>query len=333
MVRLVQIIHPDLGRRIAVVEEPTLRLVSDFSSVYALGIAALQQQGTLVDVLHTHLSEETLAYDAVYQGSSPWQLLPAFDHPDSPFYCLVSGTGLTHQASAGNRQQMHEAAPENLTDSMRMYRWGLEGGRPATGKIGVQPEWFYKGNGSVLKAHHQLLEVPPFGNDGGEEPEIAGAYLIDQQGQPYSIGFCTANEFSDHVMEKKNYLYLAPSKLRYCAIGPELVVGGSFEEVKGAVSIVRENKQIWKKDIQTGEKQMVHSLANLEYHHFKYPMHRIPGQAHVHFLGAADFSFGHNIALQDGDLMEIHWEGFGRPLINPLKIWQEKESIIKVRTL
>ncbi len=52
---------------------------------------------------------------------------------------------------------------------------------------------------------------------------------------------------------------------------------------------------------------MAHSLANLEYHHFKYANHRVPGQAHVHFYGADAFSFGEDVRLQDGDRMEVRW--------------------------
>ncbi len=116
---------------------------------------------------------------------------------------------------------------------------GLEGGSLQKGNIGVQPEWFHKGNGSMLKAHGEPLEIPPFANDGGEEPEVAGVYLVDKNGEPWRIGFTTANEFSDHVMEKKNYLYLAPSKLRNCSIGPELIIDEEFLELKGTVKILR----------------------------------------------------------------------------------------------
>ena len=59
---------------------------------------------------------------------------------------------------------------------------------------------------------------------------------IDRKGHPVRIGFTTANEFSDHVMEKKNYLYLAPSKLRGCAIGPELLIDDFFDQYQDLFS-------------------------------------------------------------------------------------------------
>ena len=36
-----------------------------------------------------------------------------------------------------------------MTDSMRMFESGLAGGRPNQGEIGIAPEWFYKGDGSI----------------------------------------------------------------------------------------------------------------------------------------------------------------------------------------
>ena len=248
----------------------------------------------------------------------------------------MSGTGLTHRASAENRQAMHKgegeaAAP--LTDSMRMYRWGLEGGRPEPGQIGVQPEWFYKGCGTILRAHGEALDVPAFADDGGEEPEVAGAYLVDPQGHPRRVGLMVANEFSDHVMEKKNYLYLAPSKLRACAIGPELLAGAPFGDVHGTVRIERAGRAVWSRSVATGEANMSHSLANLEHHHFKYPAHRRPGDAHIHFFGADAFSFGEGFALEDGDVMAVSWEGFGRPLRNPIRIDRSEDAFVRIDPL
>jgi hypothetical protein len=125
-------------------------------------------------------------------------------------------------------------------------------------------------------------------------------------------------------MEKRNYLYLAPSKLRTCSIGPELVVGADFMSLQGKVQVIRKEQSIWAQEIKSGEDNIVHSLDNLEYHHFKYANHRLPGMVHIHFMGADAFSFGVNINLQNQDLMEVHWEGMGRPLRN--KVFKSEET-------
>jgi hypothetical protein len=230
----------------------------------------------------------------------------------------VSGTGLTHQASAKNRDAMH-AGTQAVTDSTRMYLSGVEGGKPAPGETGVSPEWFYKGSGNILRAHGEPLVVPEFADDGGEEPEIAGVYLIDTSGKPRRIGFTIGNEFSDHVFERKNYLYLASSKLRTCSIGPELVIDAAFNLIPGEVSVERDHKTLWSHPINTGEATMCHSLANIEHHHFKFDPHREPGDLHIHFFGADAFSFGAGVHLQDGDIMQVRFDGFGRALRNPLR--------------
>jgi hypothetical protein len=260
--------------------------------------------------------------------------LPSFDHPDDISRCMVSGTGLTHKASAEHRSAMHKQAPAEVTDSLRMYRLGLEGGSPAPGKIGVQPEWFYKGNGSTLRAHGEDLAVPPFAGDGGEEPEIAGAYIISATGDPYRVGLTVANEFSDHKTERVNYLYLAPSKLRECSIGPELTIGeADFEDVPGTVGITRGGEIIWTKQIWSGQKNMSHSIGNLEHHHFKYDAHRRPGDVHIHFFGADAFSFGAGLSLCEGDWMEVSFPLFGRPLRNRLAVSRRRETLINVRSV
>lgn len=333
LIRLVQLSNADQQRRVALVQEPSLRFLQNTRSIYDLALDAIRAKQSLTDVIKSRLSDEIIDYQPIYDGQSTWQLLPAFDHPDEPFGCMVSGTGLTHKNSALNRQMMHQSVVEKPTDSMQIYQWGVEGGSPAAGIIGVQPEWFYKGNGAILRAHGQPLDVPPYGNDGGEEPEIAGVYVVDETGTPWRIGFCTGNEFSDHVMEKKNYLYLAPSKLRQCAIGPELVITDDFSEWTGTVCINRDGTSLWESPIRTGEKNMAHSLQNLEYHHFKYEAHRLPLQAHVHFFGADAFSFGQQIRLQDGDSMRVHWHGLGRALQNPIKIAKAAEQLLTVQAL
>jgi hypothetical protein len=213
---------------------------------------------------------------------------------------------------------------------MKMFRWGVEGGRPAQGSIGTPPEWFYKGTGATLRAHGEPLQVPAYAEDGGEEGEIAGVYLIAPDGHPRRIGMAIGNEFSDHVFEKKNYLNLAGSKLRTCALGPELVINPRFESVKVEVSIERSGSVLWSKAFSSGEAEMCHSLPNIEHHHFKYEAHRRPGDVHVHFFGTDCLSFSEGIRLQNGDMMQVAAEGFGRALRNPVCVETSAPVLIPV---
>ncbi len=331
--RLVQISR-DTTRRVGLVDGSAIRLIdARYSSTYALVQRAVQDKIPLVQLVPSVGTSEVVDYDALYEGKSEWRLLPPFDHPFDAAHCLVSGTGLTHKASAKNRAAMHKTVDAEATDSFRMFKLGLEGGNPAAGEIGVQPEWFYKGDGTILKGHRDVLTVPAFGDDGGEEPEVAGVYFVGQNGEPYRVGFAVGNEFSDHIMEKKNYLYLAPSKLRECAIGPELTIGDMpFENLAGEVSIHRRGKAVWSSSIWTGQANMSHSVSNLEHHHFKYAAHRRPGDVHVHFFGADAFSFGEGVTLEAGDLMQVSFPDLGRPLQNFLAIEEKPAKLVKVRT-
>ena len=327
--RLIQIKKGKI-RRVALVEEPYLRLLDGCSSIYALANVALSANMLLTDLVRQRDRHEQLEYDPIYIGRSEWRILPAIDHPEEPARCLVSGTGLTHLGSAQNRQSMHAARPEDLTDSMKMFRWGVEGGRPESGQIGTPPEWFYKGTGTSLRAHREPLDVPSYAEDGGEEAEVAGLYVIARDGRPYRIGMACGNEFSDHCFEKKNYLNLASSKLRSCSLGPELVVGAEFQTIAGEVTIERAEAVLWSKKIRSGENEMCHSLQNIEHHHFKFESHRRPGDVHIHFVGADCLSFGEGIQLIAGDIMQISFEGFGRPLRNPVRVNRSAPALVSV---
>jgi hypothetical protein len=315
------------------VEEPRLRFIDGFASTFAMAQAAIEK-GSLAALVQSRLSTQSLDYDAVHAGKSDWKILPSIDHPAEPSKCLVSGTGLTHLGSARDRQAMHLGADENaMTDSMKMFRWGVQQGKPQPGQIGISPEWFYKGNGTILRACGQPLDFPSHAEDGGEEAEIAGIYFISPDGQPIRIGMTIGNEFSDHRFEKRNYLNLASSKLRTCSIGPELVIDPAFASVPGQVAIERDGKPAWSKSIRTGEEEMCHSLANIEHHHFKFAQHRIPGDVHVHYFGAHSLSFGDSFELRDGDMMKIQFEGFGRALHNPLRKANIADKLVEVRPL
>jgi hypothetical protein len=247
------------------------------------------------------------------------ELLPPVDHADSA-HLLLSGTGLTHLGSAEERDRMHRALSEapRQSDSMKMFLMGVAGGKPRAGEPGVQPEWFFKGDGSCLVPPGRPLCPPEFALDAGEEPEIAGVYLIADDGRPMRLGYALANEFSDHVTERHNYLWLAHSKLRPAALGPELLLGDLPAHIEGRSRILRDGVVIWEKPFLCGEANMSHTIRNLEHHHFKYANFRHPGDVHVHFFGTGTLSFSDDIRTREGDVFEISAPPFTLPVRNPI---------------
>ncbi len=314
----------DGERRVAAIGDDGPRRVTGAATVLELASQAIAAGIPLAELAASRLGEPV--------ELSQVRLLCPVDHSD-PAHLLVSGTGLTHLGSAEGRDKMHRAAIENPapTDSMKMFLMGVEGGKPADGAIGVQPEWFYKGDGAILAAPGAPLAMPDFALDGGEEPEIAGIYLIAPDGTPVRIGYALGNEFSDHVTERGNYLWLAHSKLRAAALGPELLLGALPQDIRGTSRIVRDGAVLWEKPFVSGEDNMSHSIANLEHHHFKYAGFRRPGDAHVHFFGTATLSFSDGITAEPGDVFEVEAPPFTLKVSNPLA--RAGAAAVKVRAL
>lgn len=329
--RLVQFVDAGGARAVAAKEDDApYRVVQGVSSTYALAQEAIAAGASLAAIIgNKGLGEEVDVAAALAEG----RVLAPLDHAD-PAHAYVTGTGLTHLGSAAGRDAMHkklEAAVETLTDSMKMFQKGVVGGKPPKGQVGAQPEWFYKGDGSIIAGPEKPLTSPHFALDGGEEPEIVGLYVIGPDGGPCRLGYALGNEFSDHVTEKENYLYLAHSKLRECSFGPELLVGELPSDVRGSARIRRGNETVWEKPFISGEDNMCHSLDNLEGHHFKYGLFRRPGDVHVHYFGTATASFADGISTQEGDVFEIEASIFTLPLRNPLTV--AKDDMVSVRAL
>lgn len=304
-------------------------LLNGPASVYELALAAARAGTTLNHVIDDRGLAEPVDLAAAYAEG---RMRSPISHPD-PAHLHITGTGLTHLGSASARDAMHKKLTagdeETLTDSMKMFRMGLEGGKPAAGAVGVQPEWFYKGNGNSAVAPGGTLLSPAFAEDAGEEPEIAGIYVIGDDGAPLRVGFALANEFSDHVTERVNYLWLAHSKLRNASFGPEILVGPLPEDVRGTSRIQRGGKTIWEKPFLSGEANMSHTIANLEHHHFKYGLFRRPGDVHVHMFGTATLSFADGVKTEPGDVFEIEAPEFGLPLRNTLTLSAAEEFTVR----
>jgi hypothetical protein len=316
---LIQFVDSKGKRKVGLVVGASVVVLKKVSTTLDLARIALKEGKKLGAMASSLAGTANEDYAAALKEK---RVLTPVDHPD-PAHCIITGTGLTHLGSASARDGMHKklsGAADELTDSLKMFKMGLEGGKPkAKGEAGVQPEWFYKGDGSWLVGPGQPLPKPAFALDGGEEPELAGLYMIDDKGKPVRLGFALGNEYSDHVTERQNYLYLAHSKLRHSSIGPEMVMGKLPESIEGMSRILRGGKVIWEKPFLTGEGNMSHTIANLEYHHFKYDGFRRPGDLHIHYFGTATLSIADGIKPENGDIFEIEAAPFGAPLRNPLK--------------
>jgi hypothetical protein len=327
--RLIQHRADEGQRRVILAEGDDGVFLDGVETTRALAAAAIAAAVGLVDAARERRSSTAVDIAAEFEAG---RLLPAIDHAD-PARVILAGTGLTHLGSAAGRDAMHKAAAEaaHQTDSMRMFLEGVEGGKPAAGALGQQPEWFYKGDGQSLVGPRDALTAPAFAGDGGEEPELAGIYLIGDDGTPWRLGIALANEFSDHVTERHNYLWLAHSKLRQAALGAELLLGPPPTDIRGTSRIRRNGALLWEKPFLTGEDNMSHSLANLEAHHFKYRQFRRPGDVHVHFFGTATLSCADDIETRDGDVFEIDAAPFALPLANRLAVTAPEP--VTVRTL
>src|SRR5437764_1732834 len=146
--RLIQI-KDDGARFVARVEGGRARLIAGVATTAELAGKAFAAGITLEEMAGKLGEARSLDYEGLLAEG---KVLSPIDHPDSA-HCLVTGTGLTHLGGAAARDQMHkkaDAATGNETDSIKMFNLGLKGGKPGPGSTGVQPEWFYKGDGSIV---------------------------------------------------------------------------------------------------------------------------------------------------------------------------------------
>lgn len=319
--RLVQFLDDEGQRRVGIVSNDghTLSALAAAATVRELAASAIDNGHGLAEEIGEKERGALFGLDDLLARG---RVLPPLDH-EEPNRLWLTGTGLTHIGSAQARDRMHELAHSDgdgdLTDSMKIFKMGLEGGKPRDGGIGVQPEWFYKGTGTSVVPPGEDMPMPAFALAGGEEAEIVGLYIIGRDGTPWRIGYAISNEFSDQVTEAQNYLYLAHSKLRACSFGPELFVGDLPQDIRGTVRVIRNGSVLWEGEFASGEQNMSHSIANLEHYHFRYDMFRRPGDLHAYFFGAPILSCAHGIETRDGDIFEIDVPAFGKPLRNTLR--------------
>ena len=126
---LIQFLKSDGKRAVGAIEGGKAHIVKNATSVYALALKAAADGTKLKKLVADKGLGKAIDPAAILKEG---RMLPPVDHPD-PAHLHVTGTGLTHLGSASTRDAMHksnqQAAEAPLTDSMKMFRMGLEGGK------------------------------------------------------------------------------------------------------------------------------------------------------------------------------------------------------------
>ncbi len=212
---------------------------------------------------------------------------------------------------------MLRSRPRTVTDSMRMFQWGIEGGRPAIGAIGIAPEWFYKGDGSTLRAPFDASRFPAMRRMVAKKAELAGD--LPDRGGWHTISHWDGGgkRILGSPIRKTNYLNLAGSKLRPAALGRSwslILISAMCRRSSHRASAER----LWQSGSPAAKKICATVL----------PIWSIitssstdtGNQATCTSTSLAPSSLlWRRIVLQDGDWIEVRFEGFGSALRNPIQ--------------
>ena len=202
---------------------------------------------------------------------------------------------------------------------MRMFQMGLEG-RQAGGRASAacSRNGSTRATASTVVPPGAPFRSPDFALDGGEEPEIVGIYVIGPDGTPCALGFALGNEFSDHVTERQNYLWLAHSKLAAVPrSGRRLLIGDAAgRRARRRRGSARRRGHLGKA-VPVGRGQHVATPSPTSSTiTSSIALFRRPGDVHVHFFGTATLSFSDGVKTEPGDVFEIEAKPFTLPLSN-----------------
>lgn len=101
-------------------------IVTGATGTYALAMAATAEGLSLADIVARRGLGPAVDLAAL---TADGQMLLPLTHPD-PARMHLSGTGLTPLGSAATPDAMHVKPDAEMTDSMRMFRMGVEGASP-----------------------------------------------------------------------------------------------------------------------------------------------------------------------------------------------------------
>jgi len=116
-----------------------VRTIRGATTTYDLATEAIRKKQSIERIIEDRISNEK---DTMTEIISEKRIHVPFHHPD-PYHQIITGTGLSHLGSASARNSMHAKLSQDessMTDSMKMFKWGLDGGKPNATDIGTQAE-------------------------------------------------------------------------------------------------------------------------------------------------------------------------------------------------
>jgi hypothetical protein len=178
------------------------------------------------------------------------------------------------------------------------------------------PSWFFRGSGSTLVGAEQPLPLPGFAPAGAPVAQLLGLYVIADDGTPCQAGWALGHPVVDPALAMGSGA--GHARLRCTAVGPELLIGALPAELPAIARARRKTAVVGERRFDLGTASRTHSYADLARDHFRYQMHRRPGDVHVHCFGTS----APDTALATGDdlTFELECAAFGLPLRNRVTI-------------
>jgi hypothetical protein len=209
----------------------------------------------------------------------------------------------------------------------RCWVTGSEGAKAGADAV---TSWFFRGSGSTLVGAGQPLPLPAFAPQGVPVPQLVGLFVIADDGVPCQVGWCLGHPIVDAALASG--AGAGHARLRATAIGPELLLGDLPAELPAVAKVLRGGKTVAERAFDLGPAGMARPFADLARDHFRYGMHRRPGDVHVHCFGtgmAPTVADAPSPAAAD-QVFELGCAPLGLPLRNRLVVVDAPAPAVRV---
>ncbi|MEE6666161.1 hypothetical protein PS423_01955 [Pediococcus acidilactici] len=162
-------------------------------------------------------------------------------------------------------------------------------------------DWYYKGNGNVLRKDGDYLVLPLYGLWGGLETEILMVHLINENLEPVYLGYTLAIDFTNTGLRRRNKSLKNLSHISQTMVANEIATSSFPEYDIAHTNITRGGKVIWNSDASAGKRNMWMNPKKLINFLFRNKEILLPGMIFYTLTGATMSSDKAGIHLKKGD--------------------------------